>query len=331
MRAALELVRRLIAAVWDPQRWLQALTHNLPLKLLSLAIAFGLWSFVNFGERDTVESFKVALELRNLPPNLIITSPKPDFVEVQLIGPRTLLGRIDRNRLAFPIDLNGVRPGPAVFRLSPEALVLPRGVRVQRITPAQITLELERVAHKIVPVRLRLTGRLRPDFQIVETKIAPEMVEVSGPASTIEDVSVAYTQPIDVSNVEPGIIERELSLDPAAELVSFSATRVAVQLRVEEVITTRELRRVPVEVRNARSNAAVTPGTVRVLLRGPKRLLAEPGLEDRLAYVDAGGKQPGRYRLEVKFDVPDGIEVLSIEPSQVVVSMSGPSDRLRRR
>jgi len=86
-----------------------------------------------------------------------------------------------------------------------------------------------------------------------------------------------------------------------------------------------------VEVRNARSNAAVTPGTVRVLLRGPKRLLAEPGLEDRLAYVDAGGKQPGRYRLAVKFDVPDGIEVLSIEPSQVVVSMSGPSERLRRR
>ncbi|MCX8073420.1 MAG: CdaR family protein [Candidatus Binatia bacterium] len=331
MARFLEALRRAVTAIWDPRRWWQALTHNLLLKILSLAIAFGLWSFVNFGERDTVETVKVALELRNLPPNLMITSPRPDFVEVQLIGPRTLLGRIDRNRLALPIDLNGVRPGPAVFRLSPEALVLPRGVRVQRITPAQVTLELERVGHKIVPVRLRLHGRLRPEFQMAETKIAPEMVEVIGPASTIEDVTVAYTQPIDISNVEPGIFEREVALEPVGDYVSFSATRVVVQLRVEDVITTRELRRVPIEVRNARSSAAVTPGTVRVLLRGPKRLLQEAGIEERLAYVDASGKSPGRHRLAVVYDPPAGAEVVSIEPPDVLVNLAASHEQPRGR
>ncbi|GIW45833.1 MAG: hypothetical protein KatS3mg077_3115 [Candidatus Binatia bacterium] len=331
MAQATELARRILTRIWDPSRWWQALTRNLPLKLLSLAIAFGLWSFVNFGERDTVESVKVALELRNLPPHLMITSPRPDFVEVQLIGPRTLLGRIDRNRLAFPIDLNGVRPGPAVFRLSPDSLVLPRGVRVQRITPAQITLELERVGHKIVPVRLKLQGRLRPEFQLAETKIAPEMVEVVGPASTIEDVTVAYTQPIDVSNVEPGIFEREVSLEPAGDYVSFSATRVAVQFRIEEVVTTRELRRVAVEVRGARSTVKVSPPTVKILLRGPKRALQEPGLDERPAYVDASGKLPGRYRLLVTYDAPAGTELISIEPPEVTVTVAPPAERTRTR
>ncbi len=324
MADAWELLRRAATKVWDPHRWWRALTHNLLLKLLSLAIAFGLWSFVNFGERDTVESVKVALELRNLPPQLMITSPRPDFVEVQLIGPRTLLGRIDRNRLAFPIDLNGVRPGPAVFRLSAESLVLPRGVRVQRIAPAQVTLELERVAHKIVPVRLKLQGRLRAEFQMAETKIAPEMVEVFGPASTIEDVRVAYTQPIDVSNIEAGIFEREVSLEPAGDYVSFSATRVIVQLRVEEVITTKVLR-VPVEVRNARNVATARPETVRVLLRGPKRLLQEPSLEERLAYVDASGKAPGTHRLPALYDPPEGVEVVSIDPAELSVRIVGSS------
>ncbi|GBD25159.1 hypothetical protein HRbin30_00474 [bacterium HR30] len=331
MAHAWELVRRLFASLWNPHRWWQALTHNVLLKLLSLAIAFGLWSFVNFGERDTVETVKVALELRNLPPHLMITSPRPDFVEVQLIGPRTLLGRIDRNRLAFPIDLNGVRPGPAVFRLSPESLVLPRGVRVQRIAPAQVTLEVERVGHKIVPVRLRLHGRLRPEFQMAETKIAPEMVEVAGPASTIEDVTAAYTQPIDVNNVEAGIFEREVSLEPAGDYVSFSATRVIVQLRIEEVITTKELRRVRVEVRNARSVARATPETVRVLLRGPKRLLQDPSLEERLAYIDAAGKAPGRYRLPVFYEPPDRVEVVSVDPAEVSVHISGAAERSRAR
>lgn len=331
MANAWELVRRVVATIWDPYRWWQALTRNLLLKLLSLAIAFGLWSFVNFGERDTVESVKVALELRNLPPHLMITSPRPDFVEVQLIGPRTLLGRVDRNRLAFPIDLNGVRPGPAVFRLNPESIVLPRGVRVQRIIPAQVTLELERVGHKIVPVRLKLQGRLRAEYQLAETKIAPEMVEVVGPASTIEDVTVAYTQPIDISNVEAGIFEREVALEPAGDYVSFSATRVAVQLRVEEVITTKELRRVRVEIRNARSVASVTPETVRILLRGPKRLLQEPGMDERFAYVDASGKAPGRHRLAVMYDPPEGVELVSINPAEVSVNIGGTSERPRAR
>lgn len=331
MRALLELLRRVWAVVGDLQWWRQALTYNLPLKILSLAIAFGLWSFVNFGERDTLESFKVALELRNLPPQLMITSPRVDFVEVQLIGPRTLLGRVDRNRLAFPIDLNGVRPGPAVFRLSPEALPLPRGVRILRITPAQITLELERVGHKVVPVRLRLIGHLRRDLQIAETKIAPETVEVSGPISTIEDVTVVYTQPIDVSNVEPGILERELALEPPGEYVLLSATRVAVQIRIEEVVTTRELRRVPLEVRNARSAASVTPPTVRIILRGPKRILGEPELEGRPAFVDASGKGFGRHTLNVQFDPPSGVEVLSIDPAAVQVKIAPPGRPVPRR
>ncbi|HVM96737.1 MAG TPA: hypothetical protein VMT89_10125, partial [Candidatus Acidoferrales bacterium] len=53
--------RRLRAAAVDPQRWRYAFTHNLSLKALSLALAFGLWSFVNFGERDSEESLKVPL------------------------------------------------------------------------------------------------------------------------------------------------------------------------------------------------------------------------------------------------------------------------------
>ena len=81
-------------------------------KLLSVAIAFSLWLFVNFGERDTEESFKAALELRNIPAHLMITSPRVDFIDLRLSGPRTLLGRIDRSRLSIPLDLGGRASGP---------------------------------------------------------------------------------------------------------------------------------------------------------------------------------------------------------------------------
>src|ERR1043166_854390 len=126
-------VRRIVL---NRERVRQAFTYNLPLKLLSVLLAFSLWFFVNFGERDTEESLKVPLELRNIPAHLMITSPRVDFVDLRVSGPRTLLGRIDRNRLSASLDLNGVRPGPAVFRVDAEALPLPPGVQVARMNPA---------------------------------------------------------------------------------------------------------------------------------------------------------------------------------------------------
>mgnify|MGYP005835151363 CR=1 FL=1 len=324
--------RRILEVLRSPRQWIGVLTYNLPLKLLSLAIAFALWSFVNFGERDAEDTLRVPIELRNIPANLMITSPRDDFVEVRVVGPRTLLGRVDRNRLAIPIDLSGVKPGPAVFRLSADSLPLPRGVRVVRITPAQITLELERVAHKTVPVRMRLAGRLPAYLQIADTKVSPEMVEVSGPVSTIEDVTTAYTQPIDVTSLGPGTFERELPLEPVGDYVSFSANRVAVQLRVEEIQITKQLRRVRVEVRNARLQAVVTPATVDVTVRGPKRLLQEgtPALEVS-AYWDADGKGPGRYEATPLVSAPAGIEVVAVEPSVVRVTLVAPARRTTGR
>ncbi len=318
----LELARRFGPILWSPRQWVEVFTYNLPLKLLSLAIAFALWSFVNFGERDAEDTLRVPLELRNVPSNLMITSPRDDFVEVRVVGPRTLLGRIDRNRLSIPVDLSGVKPGPAVFRLSSDSLALPRGVRVARITPAQVTLELERVGHKTVPVRVRFAGRLPGHLQVTETKVSPEMVEVSGPASTIEDITTAYTQPIDVTALTPGTFEKELPLEASGDYVSFSASRVAVQLRAEEILVTREFRRVPVEVRNARFASVLSPRTVAVTVRGPKRLLgAEEGAAEPAAFVDVNGKAPGQHVVDVSVTVPEGVEIVQVDPAQVSVKL----------
>src|SRR5438552_2763156 len=108
------LDRERLRAIWetlrpalDPDRIRGAFTRNLPLKLLSLLISFSLWSFVNLGERDTEELLRVPLELREIPAHLVITSPRVDFIDVRVSGPRTLLGRIDRHRLSISLDLKG--------------------------------------------------------------------------------------------------------------------------------------------------------------------------------------------------------------------------------
>jgi len=319
---AMPVWRRMRAALLDPDRLRQMVTRNFALKLLSLLIAFSLWFFVNFGERDSEESLKVPLELRNIPAHLMITSPRVDFVDLRVSGPRALLGRIDRNRLSIGLDLNGVRPGPAVFRVDVASLNLPRGVQALRINPSQVTLEMERVGHKAVPVRLRLNGKPPPDLQIADTKVSPETVQVTGPASDVRDIAAVNTEPLDVSTSTAGTIERELLLDPTGDYISLSANRVAAQVRIEEVQTTRDLKGVAVEVRNAGAPYRVTPDRLRLTLRGPKRLLSNLELEPGAVYIDAGGMPLGEHALKPSVDLPAGVALGSLDPAKVDLVLS---------
>jgi YbbR domain-containing protein len=329
VRVAWQAVRK---NVLDPDRIRRLFTYNIALKILSLAIAFSIWFFVNFGERDTEETLKVPLELRNIPAHLMIASPTVDFSDLRVSGPRALLGRIDRSRLAITLDLGGVRPGPAVFRLDSDSLNLPRGVKVLRITPAQVTLELERVAHKSVPVHLRLSGKPPSGLQVVDTKVAPETVQVSGPVSDVEDVQAADTDPLDVRSATAGTIERELALEPPSEYLSFSANLVAAQVRIEEMPVTREFKRVEVDVRNASLRYRVRPDQVRVSVRGPRRLVDNLELGPGAVYIDAKGETVGEHVVKPTVELPAGVQVVSVEPPRVQLLLwkGKPSARERR-
>jgi len=320
--AAAAVWRRMRRTVANPEQIGRLVTRNAGLKLLSLFIAFGLWFFVNFGERDTEESLRVPLELRNIPAHLAITSPRMDFVDLRLSGPRALLGRIDRGRLSVGLDLSGVRAGPAVFRVDVESINLPRGVKTLRINPSQVTLELERVGRKTVPVHLRVGGTLPPDLEVVGTEVAPETVEVSGPASDIAEVAAANTEPLDLAHALPGTLERELWLEPAGEYLAFSANRVAVQVRIAETLVTREVKGVAVEVRNATDLVQLKPDRVRVTVRGPKSVVGEPTLTLGPAYVDAAGLTAGTHSLPPRLDVPEGVEVVAVDPPRVDLALS---------
>ena len=332
--------RELVQVAWqavrknvlDLDRIRRLFTYNIGLKILSLAIAFSIWFFVNFGERDAEETLKVPLELRNIPAHLMMASPTVDFTDLRVSGPRALLGRIDKNRLAIALDLGGVRPGAAVFRLDADSLNLPRGVKVLRITPAQVTLELERVAHKSVPVHLRLSGKPPPGLQVVDTKVAPETVQVSGPVSDVEDVEAANTDPLDVRSATAGTIERELALEPPSEYLSFSANRVAAQVRFEEVPVTREFKRVDIEVRNAALRYSVRPDHVRVSVRGPRRLVDNLELGAGSVYIDAAGETVGEHEAKPTVKLPPGVQIVSVEPGHVQLSLwkGKPSRRGRR-
>lgn len=295
--------------------------HNAMLKLLAIGIASGLWFFVNAAQRDSESEYPIAVRLNNLPPHLMLVSPRPDTVDLHVSGPRTLLNRMEGANLGVDIDLSRMRTGTTTFRLRSDTLPLPRGVTALRITPSELTLEFDRIEGKRVPVDLAVDGRPSGDLRITESRVTPEDVEVRGPSRLVREMTAVKTDPIDLSDAIAGRIRREVDLAVSGDLLTLSSPTVHVDLLLEEPIEEGRTASIEIVVRNASADASVDPRQVALRVRGPRSRVQALELADGAVYVDAQGLGPGLHRLQPLASLPPGIE-LARELATVKVKIS---------
>src|SRR5689334_6701295 len=121
--------------------------EHLPLKLLSVGLAAALW-FVIAGEKTSEMGVNAPLELQNFPKDLELTGEPINAVEVRLRASPGIIQRMDPSEVSAQVDLTGLKEGEHIIHLTPEAIRIPFGVKVVKITPASLTLDLERTLEK---------------------------------------------------------------------------------------------------------------------------------------------------------------------------------------
>lgn len=313
----------------DLRKLQRAAEHNVLLKGFSVVFAIGLWAFVNLGARDTEKALLVPLELRNIPDQYMVASPVADTVEVRVRGPRTLLGTIEDRRQRVVLDLANVRVGTTSFKIDSEMLNLPRGVRVVRVSPVQVTLDVERVVRKSLPVSAGTAGTLPAGYRMTETEIRPPVVMVTGPTREVEALKTIVTEPYRVTGEETNF-EESLSLVKPGEFVRLVPERVIVRGRLEEIAVSQDFKQVEIGVRNASRRTWIRPGRVDVTIRGPQRLLQGLKVSRENVFVDVAGLAPGAHRRKIVLDLPKGLEVLDLRPEEVSVQVLKESPARKR-
>ncbi len=315
LRRYLERFNRYLLMAW--RKFSGWFFHKGTLKLFSLAFAFGLWLFVNAGERETEQTMLLPVELRNLPPQLIVMGPRVEFVDVRVSGPRTLLSQLSSKKIS--LDLTGMRSGPSSFRVNTELLNLPRGVKLLRVTPSAISLEVARMVKRVVPVRIEIVGKPPLGYTAGEIEVSPSTVEVSGPAPQIEKIQFVGTEPFDVSRLIQSTT-RELQLQgPDGDLVTYNAERVQARIDVQEVVVTREFRRLRAMVKNTELRVSPALLLIEISVRGPQRIVEKLNLTNQEVFIDAKGQGPGVASLPVTVLLPPEVELVAQDPTEVEI------------
>jgi YbbR-like protein len=174
------------------------MNHNLPLKLLSVFLAFTVWFVVSAPRREPVSerAFAAPLSLVRMPRDLVITTPVPDTVSVRLRGRISNLRSLSSQNLEVTLDVSWVTPGDAVITLSPHAMSVPPQIDVVSMEPTKLRFHVEALRQTVVPIRPFLIGQPPRGYVAGDPTLVPDHALVSGPASQVRNITEVATERI---------------------------------------------------------------------------------------------------------------------------------------
>jgi len=309
-------------------RWREvhaALSRNPGLKVVSLLLAFFIWFSINVTERDAEGTFDIPIRVRSLAAGLIVTSQPTKPVMVTVRGPRTILDGVDERRERLAVDLGNATPGSVPVELNADLIrpELPRRLKVVRIEPSRIKIKVERLIHRRLPVKPDLAG-IPPLGYTPEASVTPPEVDVSGPASRVNDLKEIKTEPVELHGT-PESTQHNMLLSWAGDFVSFVPDHVLVGINFQPTMMSRKFEHVEVAVRNLSEGmrAKVVPARIDVVVQGPQRVLTNYNLDDGSVYVDAAGLDPGSHRVVPRAELAQSLEVSRREPELVRLEIAG--------
>lgn len=219
-------------------------THDFPLKLTAVVIALLFWVgyMQSAAPRDITVTFdgRVPVELPDVPAGFVLRGQLGD-VAVKLSGPEGVVDHIALADLRATIDITGIdttRPEPYDAKI----VVTPLNgvVHVVDVSPATISVRLERITSRTVVVQTKLANEPPKGSQAGLASVSPKEVRVIGPESAVAQIAAVFATvrfgdvavdlsdsapaipvdasglPIDGLQVEPGVVVVTVPLLPTA-------------------------------------------------------------------------------------------------------------------
>jgi YbbR domain-containing protein len=311
---------------------MQSVSSNLRTLLWSFLLALAIWvTAVTAADPDEVRvfPFRVPIEVIGQDPGLVISTEYPSSVDVTLRAPHSVWERLSANAQSVRaiLDLSGLSAGEHTLAL--QIQVSERPVRIVSASPESITLTLEPLITRTLPVDLSLAGQPAIGYQAGDAHLEPGQVIVAGAQSKVQKVARARVI-VSLDGIRESVekaVPVEL-LDVAGQPISglsISPQTVFVNLPISQQGGYRDLA-VKVVVRGQVAhgyrldNISVFPPVITVYSSDPALVSALPGVVETHPLDLQNVSDDITTRLEL--NLPAGVSVVGERTVLVQVGIS---------
>ena len=198
-------------------RVIGVILHNWPLKLAAVGLATLLYGGLVLSQSSATLTGVVPVDPRNQPPDTFLLQSIRPVTEIRYFTPSNVRP-IESDFQAW-VDLADVDPNGGPTSVPVHLQSIDPRVRVLGFEPQNVTVDLDQLSDKIVPVQID-HGEAPPTMTLGDEKVDPTEVHVIGPATVLERVAAARASVV--------IQSSGIDVDQDVELVAVDSVGDAV-------------------------------------------------------------------------------------------------------
>lgn len=187
-------------------RPLSFVKNNWHFKLGAIVLATLLWFFTAYKAGITEKTYKVPLNILNIPENTLIEdySPKEIAITVSGRGERIFEG-IDGNDFKITLDAAKLESGVNKKNIEKKSILVPTNLTLVKFEPEAVLLTSTKFKTANVPIAVKVTGELQEEIELKSIVSNPEGIEILVPED-VEEPKEIITETIDISNLTESVI-----------------------------------------------------------------------------------------------------------------------------
>lgn len=292
------------------------------LKIFSLFFSIFIWVYVI--STAEVEMDKQVNIILTFPDKYALVDRPLEFFQMTLKGPRVLVRKFVEEISNLNLEINPKSKRgkyTKVFKLNQYMSKLPLGIELLSFSPKKITIQLEKKIEKSLPVKIDIGDiSTSPWFNKDKLVVTPKFILVSGAKSKMKGIKSLLTKKINRNELISGepikvlfdLPEASLSLQQNFAVVSYSSVGTLSEFTFSKI---------PIIFQSAKIIKSVYPRTVKLKLKGDKTQLANFNTELIQVIAPIQKSTKGNAKVELFVELPEGIELIQIEPKFVDVIM----------
>jgi YbbR domain-containing protein len=304
------------------RRILEVVLHNWPLKLAAVGMATVLYGGLVLSQGAQTFPDPVPIRQPVIPPGMYLLEPLPPVTSIRYFAPEGT-DQPSTDTFRATVDLSGITQG-GTYDVPVQVTSINPAIQILEVTPSAVTVQLDPLVTKIVPVQIE-RGEVPEGLEVGTETATPSTVTVSGPKTIVDQVVAARA---DVVIQPSGIdVDEDVALIPvdavgdARSPADVSPTTARISIRVFSEPETRTLPVSPVVNGTPAAGFEIDSITVdpsTVLVEGDADPLAALARVDTAPVSVSGLSETQTF--ETDLALPDGIEAVDAGPIRVTVT-----------
>lgn len=296
------------------------------MKIFSICLAILFW-FIIRNEKQKEITVNIPVRYQSIPEGLVMSESPVDMVRVKLRGSKTRLSKMDDEFFSpYQINMEGAVSGKNTFRLYPEDFKVPFGVTIDRIQPAVININMEKLALRTVPIKPKLVGQPPAGFVVKSVRAVPFELQVQSFESQLKQIDSFSTEPIQLAGHQKSF-DGDFKIESKGFKLSANDQIVKVFVEIEEKKDVKTISSVPIHVSSQdqamikKLKASLSPTIVNIKATGPESRLEYLSKNPPQVMLDrkqlsAALKSKKDSKIDVEMNKVEGVQ-FELEPSVV--------------